>query len=327
MGFKGWFSRIFGKNETKSQTKPLKLGLALSGGGTRGVAYIGVFKALREADIDFDYVAGTSVGSLMGAVYCSDLTIEQMTERAKSLRVKDIRTSKIKYVPSKPDKLCAVVNEVLDNKHFKDLNKPFTAVAVDIITGEEVRLTTGELATAIAGSCAVPMIFNPVDRGPYRLYDGGLRNNIPADVVRDMGADVVIAFDLNPTRGYGTDSTKLLDLLKASLRILMKSNSVNGYVYSDYIVKMDLTQYSQFKLDNVEDMIRVGYETTIAELPNIYKAIGRETPNQDIKRTARKLKAIEKKNKRKSKKQNNVEQNETFVTDVEEENFEKFIAD
>ena len=168
MGFKGWFSRIFGKKDKQSQVKPLKLGLALSGGGTRGVAYIGVFKALQEANIQFDYVAGTSVGSLMGAVYCSDLTIEQMTTIAKNLRVKDIRSSKIKYMPSKTDKLCAVVRETLGNKKFEDLRLPFTAVAVDIITGEEVRLTTGELDTAIAGSCAVPMIFNPVDRGPYR---------------------------------------------------------------------------------------------------------------------------------------------------------------
>ena len=325
MGFKGWFSRIFGKKGTQKESNTLKLGLALSGGGTRGVAYIGVFKALQEANIQFDYVAGTSVGSLMGAVYCSDLTIQEMTTIAKNLRVKDIRSSKIKYVPSKTDKLCAVIREVLGNKRFEDLRLPFTAVAVDIITGNEVRLNTGELDTAIAGSCAVPMIFNPVERGTYRLYDGGLRNNIPADVVRDMGADVVIAFDLNPTRGYGTDSTKLLDLLKASLRILMKSNSVNGYVYSDYIVKMDLTQYSQFKLDNVEDMIRVGYETTIAELPNILKVIGRETPNNDIKRTAKKLKAIERKNKKKSKTKTSNVPEET--SELDEIDFESLLTE
>ncbi|MBR7091042.1 MAG: patatin-like phospholipase family protein [Clostridia bacterium] len=327
MGFFGWFGRIFGKSKNKTQQSPLKLGLALSGGGTRGVAYIGVFQALKEANIHFDYVAGTSVGSLMGAVYCSDLSIDQMINIAKNLRVKDIRTSKIKYMPSKTDKLRAVIREALDNKNFEDLRIPFTAVAVDIITGEEVRLTTGELDTAIAGSCAVPMIFNPVDRGQYRLYDGGLRNNIPADVVRDMGADVVIAFDLNPTRGYGTDSTKLLDLLKASLRILMKSNSVNGYVYSDYIVKMDLTQYSQFKLDNVEDMIRVGYQTTMAELPNILKAIGRDTPNNDIKRTAKKLKAIQRKNKRKAQKENTPIDTPATTNQDDEEELQKIFAD
>jgi hypothetical protein len=87
---------------------------------------------------------------------------------------------------------------------------------------------------------------------------------------------------------------------------------------------MDLTQYSQFKLDNVEDMIRVGYETTIAELPNILKAIGRETPSQDIKRTAKKLKAIERKNKHKAKKANT---KNDISSDTDELDFENFIGE
>ncbi len=339
MGFWSWFKNRFSKKPEnlpasiprgKGKT-PLKLGLALSGGGTRGVAYIGVFKALQEANIEFDYVAGTSVGSIMGAVYCTDMTIEQMIKIAKSLRAKDIKSSKIPYVPSKTDKLRSVIREILSGKGFEDLNKPFTAVAVDIISGEEKRLTSGPLDAAIAGSCAVPTIFNPVDFGPYRLFDGGLQNNIPANVAREMGADIVIAFDLNPTRGYGTTSTKYLDLMKAVLRILMKSNSVNGYVHSDYIVKLDLSQYNQTKLDNIDEMIRVGYETTKAEMHNILKAIGRETPNEDIKKTAKKLRAIEREARRAAAKAarsgSATSAVKEEISNSDEKDFEKFLSE
>jgi len=344
MGFWGWFKSKFNKKQTsgtKAQSKkiknynlPLKFGLALSGGGTRGIAYIGVFRALNEAGINFDYVAGTSVGSLMGAAYCANMSIEKMTQVARTLRVRDVKMNKIPYAPSKTDRLRAVIREALDNKGFEDLNKPFTAVAVDIISGEEKHLTGGSLDTAIAGSCAVPGVFYPVEFGSYRLFDGGLRNNIPADVVREMGADIVISFDINPTRGYGTDSLKYLDVMKAALRIMMKANSVNGYVHSDYIVKIDLSKFKQTKLDDIDEMIKVGYDSTIAEFPNILKALGKITPNEEIKKTAKKLKAIAREAKKeakkeakmnKSKSRKSVEKSEETNAETEEQ-FQEFIS-
>ena len=318
MGISNWFKKIFKKPSTRKieqapeQTlHPLKLGLAFSGGGTRGVAYIGVIKAFREAGLHFDYVAGTSVGSLMGAVYCADLSNEEMEQRARTLKPKDILTSKIAFVPNKTEKLESVVREVLGGRTFQDLKLPFTAVAVDIITGTEVHIDSGDLAKAISGSCAVPGIFNPVDFGDYRLFDGGIQNNIPADVVRDMGADIVLAVDINPTRGYGTTSTKYLELMKAALRILMKSNSVKGYVHSDYVLKIDLSQYDQRKLDNVDEMINIGYEVTKQEMPNILKVLGMRVPDENIKETVRRLKIMQKRAKQiaKEKKLNRGETN------------------
>ena len=318
MGISNWFKKIFKKPSTRKieqapeQTlHPLKLGLAFSGGGTRGVAYIGVIKAFREAGLHFDYVAGTSVGSLMGAVYCADLSNEEMEQRARALKPKDILTSKIAFVPNKTEKLESVVREVLGGRTFQDLKLPFTAVAIDIITGTEVHIDSGDLAKAISGSCAVPGIFNPVDFGDYRLFDGGIQNNIPADVVRDMGADIVLAVDINPTRGYGTTSTKYLELMKAALRILMKSNSVKGYVHSDYVLKIDLSQYDQRKLDNVDEMINIGYEVTKQEMPNILKVLGMRVPDENIKETVRRLKIMQKRAKQiaKEKKLNRGETN------------------
>lgn len=276
----------------------LKLGLALSGGGTRGIAYIGAFKALEENGIHFDYVAGTSVGALMGAVYASGMPLEEVLNVVKSVSAKDILTNHIKFLPNKTQKFVDLINNIFEDKRFADLPTPLCVIATDIVTGKEIRITNGNLGSAIAGSCAVPIIFKPVDFEEYRLFDGGLVNNIPADVVRDMGADIVISFDINPDRGYGTDSTKFFDEIKAALRILIKSNSLNGYVYSDCVAKLDLTQFDRTKLDRIDEMVYEGYVQTLEQIPNILQSINKSVPNEDIKKTARRLKNMEKTRKK-----------------------------
>ena len=289
--------------KAETQKPSLKLGLALSGGGTRGLAYIGVFKALEENGIHFDCVAGTSVGSLMGAVYASGIPLDEVISRAHSISSKDILTNHIKFVPSKTEKFSALITKMLDGRSFETLNIPLTVVATDIKSGKELRITKGDLGTAIAGSCAVPAVFKPVEFLNYRLYDGGLVNNIPADVVRDMGADIVVAFDMNPDRGFGTESTKYLDDLKAALRILMRSNSTNGYVYSDLVVKLDLNKFDRTKLDDIDEMIKEGYVQTLEWMPKILEVLGSDKPDESIKKTARRIKTMKKAREKFSKQQ------------------------
>ncbi len=305
MGFMDWFTNLF---KGSKKRKVLKTAIVFSGGGTRGFAYIGVIKALREAGIDFDMVAGTSVGSIIGAFYAAEIPVDIMEERALKMKQSDIFSSKLVFIPSKTEKLESFIAEYLGNKTFADLKKPFCVVAVDMKTGQEIHIREGELVKAIAGSCAIPGVFTPVDYGNYRLADGGLCNNIPADAARDMGADIVISLDINPTRGFGTDSTKTTDLLMASLRVLMKSNAVNGYVHSDYIVKIDLSKFSQLKIKDMQELIQIGYQVTKENIPQILLALGREVPDESIKRVSRKIKAIEKKKKKKG---------ETFEEDLD----------
>lgn len=300
---------LFGKKEKKNKSTEklfevapvkshLKLGLALSGGGTRGVAYIGAFKALEENGIHFDYVAGTSIGSLMGAVYASGMPLEEVVSIAKTVSSKDILTNRIKFLPSKTEKFVNFINEMFKDKRFADLPTPLCVIATDIITGKEMRITSGNLGRAVAGSCAVPVVFKPVDFDGHRLFDGGLVNNIPADVVRDMGADIVVSFDINPDRGYGTDSTKFFDEIKAALRILIKSNSLNGYIYSDCVVKLDLGKFDRTKIDDADEMIYQGYVQTLEQIPNILQAINKSVPDENIKKTARRIKSMEKARKK-----------------------------
>ena len=239
----------------KGKNKKVKIGLALGGGGARGFAHLGAIKAFEEYGLSFDYVAGTSAGSIVGAFYCAGYNYEQMFKVAKKMDIKDIRTNKIVFMPSKSDGIEKVFTDELGDINIEDLKIPFSAVAVDIISMEECVITRGNLAKACAGSCAVPGIFQPVVFGDRHLCDGGLQNTIPADVPKLMGCDYVVAIDVNKSRNYGTDSTKLLDVISCTIRILMKGNVVKGYLYADAMIKPETKRFKSTKKEGYQDMI------------------------------------------------------------------------
>lgn len=261
----------------KKAKEVTKIGIAFGGGGARGLAHIGAIKAFEENGINFDVVAGTSVGSLIGAFYAEGFTSKEMLDIANSVKVKDIRTSKIFFMPSKTDGIENLIIKYLGDKKIEDLKKPFTAVAVDMITGTEIHISKGNLSKAIAGSCSVPGFFNYVDFEKYRLHDGGLQNTIPADVLRNDGCKYVISIDVNPTRGSGTDSTKLLDMISASIGIMMKSNAVKGKLFSDITIEPNLQKFKSTSLEGADEMVQIGYEATMAVMPQIKLLLGLET--------------------------------------------------
>ena len=256
--------------------KKYKTGIAFGGGGTKGFAHLGVLKAFEENDISFDEVAGTSVGSLVGSFYAYGLTSDEMYKIAKKLKVSDIRNSKMFFVPSKTQGIEDLVKNTIGDAHFEDMKKPLTVVAVDLITAKEVHLTKGSVAKAVAGSCAVPSVFNPVEFGEYRLADGGLQNTIPADVLRSNGCKYVISIDCNPTRCYGTTSTKLLDTIFASIRIMMKSNAIKGKMYSDICIEVDTSKFKSTSLEGAEEMYKAGYEAGLKAVPKIKELFARD---------------------------------------------------
>ena len=246
-----------------------KIGLALGGGGARGFALIGVIKAFEEENIKFDYIAGTSIGSVVGAMMSYGVLSSQMEEIAKTIKVKDIRTSKIPFMPSSTEGIENIVIRTMGDINVEDLKTPFCAVAVDMISGNEVDITRGRLCKALAGSCAVPTVFNAVNFEDKLLFAGGLQNTIPADVLRKLGCDAVVAIDINSTRGNGAKSTKYLDLLMASIDVMMKSNAIKGYLNADIMVKPDLKRFRASKTDGMMEMIEEGYKATKEMMPKI----------------------------------------------------------
>ncbi|HBO48780.1 MAG TPA: hypothetical protein DD614_02935 [Clostridiales bacterium] len=251
-----------------------KIGLALGGGGARGFALIGAVRAFEEANIKFDYISGTSIGSVIGAMLAFGVTSQEMQDIATKIRVKDIRKNVIPFMPSSTENIEKIITQTVGDINIEDLKTPFCAVAVDMISGNEVDITKGRLCKALAGSCAVPTVFNAVEFEDKLLFDGGLQNTIPADVLRKLGCDAVVSIDINSTRGNGTDSKKYFDLLMASVRVMMKSNAIKGYLNSDIIVKPDLKRFSASKTTGMLEMIEEGYNATkkmIPEIKNLFR--------------------------------------------------------
>jgi len=183
------------------ETLLLKVGLALSGGGARGLAHIGVLKVLEREGIPIDYLAGTSMGGLIAAARAAGLSphfLEQESLRMASLRrllaLADLSLPRRGFFEGQ--KVHQYLAEHLGDRTFDDLQLPLALVAVDLVDGGVVILREGRVVDAVRATISIPGIFVPVERDGQLLVDGGLLNNLPTDVVRQMGADAVIAVDV-----------------------------------------------------------------------------------------------------------------------------------
>jgi NTE family protein len=181
-----------------------KVGLALGGGGARGMAHVGVIRVLEREGIPIDCIAGTSAGSLVGAAYAAGVRGQPLLELALHLRWRDIarlvwpRQGFVSFA-----KLETFLVRTAGDLTFAHLGMPYAAVAADLATGEQVVLKEGRVAPAVRASCSVPGIVTPVEVCGRLLIDGGVANNLPISVVRSLGAEVIIAVGLgSPPGGY-----------------------------------------------------------------------------------------------------------------------------
>ena len=234
--------------------------------------------------IKADYVAGTSAGSMVGALYAAGYSPEQMIEELKKLRVKDIRDSKVIWKPSDSSNIEEVLKNIFGKDlMFSELKTPLSIVAVDIKTGSQVNITSGSVAKASSGSCAIPWAFSPVIYEDMHLVDGGLTCTVPADVVRAMGADVVLAIEVNRKRGSGTDSLKMKDVLSASLGIIMQANVKKTLKYADLVLKPDLERFSSSKPGDIDAMVKAGYDAVMENKDRIIKLVTSKPKGKLIK--------------------------------------------
>jgi NTE family protein len=190
----------------KVNRRPL-VGLALSGGGARGLAHIGVLRVLERENIPVDFLAGTSMGGIIAAGYAAGLAPDVLEQEALSvtrthrlLRLMDPTFAKGGLMQGQ--RLLAYFEQLFCEQKFADLRLPLALVAVDLNTSQEIVLRDGLVALAVRATMAVPGVFMPVETNDMHLVDGGVLNNMPVDVAREMGAEVVIGVDIG--QGYGT---------------------------------------------------------------------------------------------------------------------------
>ena len=274
-----WFKKK--KVGAFNKHKKVKLGVAFGGGGARGVAFIGVIRAFEELGVTIDFISGTSIGSLVGALVAHGKNSAFMEEALKTIKMKDIRNSKLIWKPSYAKNIENILLRLFGKDlMFSELNIPFSAVCTDIKSGREVHIDAGSVAKAVSGSCAVPGVFTPVEFGDMNLVDGMLTNNVPADVARQMGANVVIAIDLHESRGAGTVSTKLLPILSSSLGVLLQTNVNAKLKYADIVLTPDLDRFKSTKIEAPDIMIEEGYKAVMAQKDEIIRMLSRKPKNK-----------------------------------------------
>ncbi len=257
------------------------IGLALGGGGARGCAHIGVIKALEEAGIKIDYIAGTSIGALVGGVYASG-KLNTLEEFALNMDVKSVLFNLDPAISNqgflKGNKVKKLLSEKFAAELIENTHIPFTAVAVELESGDELHLQKGNLVEAIRASISIPGIFVPVKVEDKYLVDGGLTNPMPVSVVRDMGADIVIAVDLNNCiRNIPDKRSKpnMIDVLGNTITVMQKKIT-EANVQScppDILIQPSLANIHLFDFHLAKPMIEAGYESTKAALPQILKLI------------------------------------------------------
>ena len=263
----GFFDRFKKKPQEKK-----KIALCLSGGGARGFAHIGAIKAFEEEGVDFDIVVGTSAGSIVGAMYAFGKTADEMMVYGEGVNMKSIHNG-IVFMPNDTSGISRLVTDFIGDVNIENFKKKFACVAVDLVEARQVIIDSGSVGAACAASACVPVLFKPVVKGKTHLVDGGLLNNIPADVGRLLGADKVVTVDVNPTRGGGTPDLGLLSVVKATLSIVTANASVMGLKNSDIVIAPDMSRFSSSSKDGWQDMIQLGYEQTKKHIMEI-KALG-----------------------------------------------------
>lgn len=285
-----------------AQERP-KIGVVLGGGGARGAAHIGVLRALEKLRVPIDAIAGTSMGAIVGGLYCSGLTPDELEALIASVDWKDAfqDTSKredmtfrrkqddesfpIRFEmglrngrPVLPkglisgQKLGWILRELTlhipDAGNFDELPIPFRAVASDIETGDPYVMTRGDLVLAMRASMSAPGIFLPVRVDGRLLVDGGLSGNVPVHVVRDMGVDIVIAVDVEFPLYTPEQLESALEITGQMLTILIRKETrqqLAGLTESDILIRPDLGDLGSTEFENITETVEPGAVATLAE--------------------------------------------------------------
>ncbi|ANB61408.1 patatin-like phospholipase family protein [Anoxybacteroides amylolyticum] len=250
-----------------------KIGLALGSGGARGFAHLGVIKILEEEGIPIDYIAGSSMGALVAAFYASGLGIDRLYKLAKAFRRNDfidLTIPKMGFVSG--NKIKEFIRLVTKGKQIEDLVIPVAIVATDIQKGEKVVFRHGDLATAVRASISIPGIFVPEVVNGRMLIDGGVIDRIPVSVVREMGADLVIAVDVSHVKAAG-NIVSIFDIILQSIDILQDELVRHREYVSDVMIRPHVEQYSSRAFTHTEEIIKIGEEEARKQMSVIHHVI------------------------------------------------------
>ena len=264
-----------------------KVGLALSGGGAKGLAHIGVIQALTEAKILISYIAGTSMGALVGAWYAIGEDMQELEDLFLDFKKSELFF--LQQILLKKRNLLArtstaqAIMRRFEGRTIESAKIPLAIVATDVQTGDDVVMRSGDIIPALRASISLPIIFPPVQHGEQILIDGGFSNPVPADVVRAMGAGYVIAVDV---------ASRWIDLSKISRVRDISSLVANSLLLIEYqiakrtlkdadlVIRPPVLEHKLLDFRNSFDIIQAGARETRRHLEALYTATGRHEPTR-----------------------------------------------
>ncbi len=268
----------------------VKVGLALGSGGARGIAHIGVIKALLEAGIPIHMIAGTSMGALVGACYAADANISLLEEIAlksnlrKMAHLLDPKLTLLSAGILHGGRVENFLKSIIGDKRIEDCEIPYSAIATDIRSGKEMILNRGPLIKAVRASISIPFVFVPVKYESAYLVDGGTVNPVPANVVRSMGATFIIAVnvlnDVKKRRHFGLTGEKKFDKPPSSFNTMIQSIYIMEYqiikasiLKADIIIEPDVGFIEAFEFHRGLEAIEAGYSAAAEVIPEIKKLL------------------------------------------------------
>jgi NTE family protein len=246
-----------------------KIGLALGGGAVLGAAHVGALKALEEEGIKIDYIAGTSIGAFIGALYAFGKSADEIKEISKEWKWLDLARISIGGAGLlTAERMGKLIDDTLGKQNIEDAKIPLAMIATDASNGDKVILTKGDLATAVRASTCIPGIFVPVEIDGRLLIDGGVVENNPIVTARAMGADKVIGIDLNAMHKFRRPKT-IFDVLLNSFHISMKAAAKFQHEKADFALTPDLSEFNRSDMNQVPALIEKGYSETKKALSDI----------------------------------------------------------
>lgn len=250
------------------------IGLALGGGSARGMAHIGILRALEELAVPVHCLAGTSSGSIIGALFAAGYSPGQLADLARSTSWRDLSQL---LVPRRSllgnGRMEKLLQELLHGQRFEQLTLPFAAVCTDLYTAEKVVLKDGSVARAVRASCSIPGIFEPLERGQQLLVDGGLVENVPVKTARELGADYVIAVDLYASAAGSSQIDGIMGVLARSFEIMQRQLSMPDFHSADVFIAPDMAGESLIDLTQVDRYIELGYQAAMGHRDQLLRLL------------------------------------------------------
>ncbi|MEQ6375219.1 patatin-like phospholipase family protein [Bacillaceae bacterium S4-13-56] len=253
--------------------RDIKIGLALGSGGARGFSHLGVLRVFHEENIKVDYIAGSSMGALVGSLYAAGQSIEDMYQLAYTFKRKyylDLTVPKMGFIQG--NRILEYIRLFTYGKSFDQLPVPLSVIAADLYTGNKVVFNKGSVAEAVRASVSIPGVFVPVPYGDQLLIDGGVIDRVPVSVVKEMGADIVIGVDCAHFKD-NHDVHSIYDVIMQSIDIMQDELVKDVKVNADVLLLPSVEQYSSRSFTNIREIVEEGEREARRKLPEIKRMI------------------------------------------------------